>query len=432
MTEAPITKTEDVDNSNGSNTAANKPVPNKIERGHSAPITALELLLFAPIAVLILEGFFTIAGVGEQNFMKPDLELGSIHIPGKLVTWRLEGYSRESFSKAGWRDVERTVEKPANTYRVALIGDSATESLQVPLEQVWATIAEKQINQDLAAAPNAAVTKSAQPNKKPPHVEVINFGVSGYSTSQELLLLQKEVVKYKPDLIVVLYSRGDSDESSVDPAKYATAEPRPYFYLDQNNQLQLDRTVLLANKAKLQSNPILEFLRAHSRIYGVFDQTNFQLNLTDKFYVKLRRIYTQITEKLSGTNTLSAAEKAEQPQYPKQDSFKVTQALMTQIQNTAKANGARFLLLTFPDMGNIDPVFTAQLPALAKQGQTEGFDVLELSQPFRDYKGNEQLFYQVHFASGGHKVAAQVLSQYVEKLISEQQHSTEPKAEQSK
>jgi hypothetical protein len=99
-------------------------------------------------------------------------------------------------------------------------------------------------------------------------------------------------------------------------------------------------------------------LRAHSRIYGVFDQTNFQLNLTDKFYVKLRRIYTQITEKLSGTNTLSAAEKAEQPQYPKQDSFKVTQALMTQIQNTAKANGARFLLLTFPDMGNIDPVFT--------------------------------------------------------------------------
>ncbi len=420
MPEAPITKTEDVDNETaGMHSAA------KDQRGHSAPITALELLLFTPLAVLILEGFFTIAGVGEQNFMKPDLELGSIHIPGKLVTWRLEGYSRESFSKAGWRDVERTVEKPANTYRIALIGDSATESLQVPLEQVWATIAEKQINQDLAAI------KAKQPKSNPPHVEVINFGVSGYSTSQELLLLQKEVVKYKPDLIVVLYSRGDSDESSVDPAKYATAEPRPYFYLDQNNQLKLDRTVLLANKQKLQSNPVLEFLRAHSRIYGVFDQTNFQLNLTDKFYVKLRRIYTQITEKLSGTNTLSAAEKAEQPHYPKQDSFKVTQALMSQIQNTAKANGSRFLLLTFPDMGNIDPVFTAQLPALAKQGQTEGFDVLELSQPFRDYKGNEQLFYQVHFASGGHKVAAQVLSKYVEKLLSEQLQSTEPKAEQS-
>lgn len=424
MPDAPITKIEDVDPN-----LVGKPVAAKVQRGHSAPITALEFLLFAPLAVLILEGFFTLTGVGEQNFMKPDLELGSVHIPGKLVTWRLEGYSRESFSKAGWRDVERTVEKPANTFRVALIGDSATESLQVPLEQVWATIAEKQINQDLAAAKSitsssasgSAFGSSAPSSSSPPHVEVINFGVSGYSTSQELLLLRKEVVKYKPDLIVVLYSRGDSDESSVDPAKYSTAEPRPYFYLDQNNQLQLDRTVLLANKQKLQSNPILEYLRAHSRIYGVFDQTNFQLNLTDKFYVKLRRIYTQITEKLSGTNTLSAAEKAAQPHYPKPDSFKVTQALMSQIQETAKANGSRFLLLTFPDMGNIDPVFTAQLPALAKQGQTEGFDVVELSQPFRDFKGKEALFYQVHFAAGGHKVAAQVLSQYVEKLIAEQE-----------
>lgn len=108
MPEAPITKTEDVDNSSNGSTVADKPSASKIQRGHSAPITALELLLFTPLAVLILEGFFTIAGVGEQNFMKPDLELGSIHIPGKLVTWRLEGYSRESFSKAGWRDVERT------------------------------------------------------------------------------------------------------------------------------------------------------------------------------------------------------------------------------------------------------------------------------------------------------------------------------------
>jgi len=421
MPDAPITRIEDTD----ANTAG-KQVSTKVQRGHSAPITALELLLFAPLAVLLLEGFFTLTGVGEQNFMKPDLELGSVHIPGKLVTWRLEGYSRESFSKAGWRDIERNVEKPANTFRVALIGDSATESLQVPLEQVWATIAEKQINQDLTAAKSTTSSSTSGANSSsasssPPHVEVINFGVSGYSTSQELLLLKKEIVKYKPDLIVVLYSRGDSDESSVDPSKYSTAEPRPYFYLDQNNQLQLDRTVLLANKQKLQSNPILEYLRAHSRIYGVFDQTNFQLNLTDKFYVKLRRIYTQITEKLSGSNTLSAAEKTVQPHYPKPDSFKVTQALMSQIQDTAKANGARFLLLTFPDMGNIDPVFTAQLPALAKQGQAEGFDVVELSQPFRDFKGKEALFYQVHFAAGGHKVAAQVLSQYVEKLIAEQE-----------
>jgi lysophospholipase L1-like esterase len=422
MPEAPITKIEDTDTS-----TADKPVAVKFQRKHSLGVTALEFLIMTPLAVLILEGLFTCIGVGEQNFMRPNLELGSVHIPGKLVTWRLEGFSRDSLSQAGWRDIERTIAKPADTYRVALLGDSATESLQVPLEQTFARLAEKQINQDLNSAASASSTDKTSTDKtstdkaaqnKPPKVEVINFGVSGYSTAQELLLLQKEVVQYKPDLVVVLYSRGDSEESSVEPSKRESAEPRPYYYLDQNNQLQLDRSVLLANKEKLTSNPLLEFLRANSRIYGVFDQTNFQLNLTDKFYVKLRRLATQIASKLSGSNNGSGTSKEERPQYPAQDKFKVTQALLSQIQNTAKANNARFLLVTFPDIGNIDPIFAKQVPALLKQGQEEGFDVMELSQPFRDYKGKEDLFYQVHFASGGHKVTAQVLSKYVEGLIS--------------
>ncbi len=412
MPEAPITKIEDTD----ANVAA-KPASVRVSRKHSPLITALEFLVLTPVAVLILEGIFTCIGVGEQNFMSPDLELGSIHIPGKLVTWRLEGYSRDSLSKAGWRDIERTVAKPANTYRVALLGDSATEALQVPIEQTFARISEKQINQDLAANDTS---KGNHPN-----VEVINFGVSGYSTSQELLLLQKEVLQYKPDLIVVLYSRGDSDESSIDPAKYEMAEPRPYFYLDQNNKLQLDRTVLLANKEKLTPNPLLEFLRANSRIYGVFDQTNFQLNLTDKVYVKMRRLATQVSNKLKALTKGNSSAKSPgsgeteetPPQVPPQEKFKITQALLSQIQNTAKAHDAKFLLLTFPDMGNIDPVFSKQVPELLKQGKAEGFGVIELSQPFRDYKGKDDVFYQVHFASGGHKVTAKVISKYVEDLI---------------
>ena len=428
MPDAPITKIEDA-NPN----VADKPAKAKAKGKHSPLVTALELLVLTPIAVLILEGLFTCIGVGEQNFMSPDLELGSVHIPGKLVTWRLEGYSRDSLSKAGWRDIERTIAKPANTYRVALLGDSATEALQVPMEQTFARLSEKKINQDLATK------NSGKSEKNYPNVEVINFGVSGYSTSQELLLLQKEVLQYKPDLIVVLYSRGDSDESSIEPAKYEMAEPRPYFYLDQNNKLQLDRTVLLANKEKLTRNELLEFLRANSRIYGVYDQTNFQLNLTDKVYVKLRRLATQISNKVkamskgsSNTDAKTAVDETP-PQVPPQEKFKITQALLSQIQSTAKAHDANFLLLTFPDMGNIDPVFSKQIPELLQQGKAEGFGVIELSQPFRDYKGKDDVFYQVHFASGGHKVTAEVLAKYVEDLIAAKQNGSqslsEPKAQ---
>ncbi|MBX9722741.1 MAG: hypothetical protein K2X81_15180, partial [Candidatus Obscuribacterales bacterium] len=76
MPEAPITKIEDADTS-----TAEKPVAVKVQRQHSLGVTALEFLIMTPLAVLILEVFFTCIGVGEQNFMRPNLELGSVHIP---------------------------------------------------------------------------------------------------------------------------------------------------------------------------------------------------------------------------------------------------------------------------------------------------------------------------------------------------------------
>jgi lysophospholipase L1-like esterase len=393
MPEAPITET--LDGSLDATASADKA---KAAPKFSLTRTIIELVIFTPVAILALEAFFAITGVGEQDFMKPDLELGSTHIPGKLITWRLEGYSRDYFSKAGWRDIERTVAKPAGTYRIALIGDSQTEALQVPLERNWARQCEKLLN------------KLDQAPRKEKY-EVLNFGVSGYSTAQELLLLKKEVLKYQPDLIVTLYSRGDSQENVVEPDKRATAEPRPFYYLDESGKLQLDDSVLKANRAKLSNNPLLDFVRRHSRIYGVYNHTNFTLNLTDKVYFRLRRFFTQISAKVFGSPVSNEAV----PQYAPQDVLKVTQALIREIHNTASANHADFLLLTFPDMGNIDPVFASQMVALRQQSKNENFDLLELSQPFRDYKGPEALFYQVHFAQGGNDVAARTLADYVAK-----------------
>lgn len=361
-----------------------------------------------PVAILVLEAFFAFCGVGEQDFMKPDVELGSTHIPDKLITWRLEGYSHDRFSKAGWRDVERTVAKPPGTYRVALIGDSQTEALQVPLVRNWAYQCEKNLNAD--------------PNKKEKY-EVLNFGVSGYSTAQELLLLKKEVLRYKPDLVVALYSRGDSQENAVDPDKRATAEPRPFYYFDKDGKLTLDDSVLKANRAKLTSNPLLEFVRQHSRVYGVFNHTNFTLNLTDKVYFRMRRFFTGLTTKLFGTPVSNEPV----PQYPPQDVLKVTQALIKEIHETAAANGADFLLMTFPDIGNIDQIFASQMVALREQSKRENFGLLELTPPFRDYKGNEALFFQVHFAQGGNDVAGRALSDYVKSKRAKQHLKREQK-----
>src|SRR5205814_6029316 len=100
--------------------------------------TTLELVVYGVVAIVFLEWFFGFCGVGEQEFLQPDKELGLRHIPGKLVTWRLEGFSRDHFTGSGLRDVEHSVIKPPGVTRIALLGDSSTDGLQVPLADTYA------------------------------------------------------------------------------------------------------------------------------------------------------------------------------------------------------------------------------------------------------------------------------------------------------
>ena len=74
----------------------------------------------------------------------------------------------------GFRDRERAYDKPANTLRIAVFGNSWTEALQVPLEKTYTTVLEQK---DLRGRGCFA----------PKQVEVLNFGVAGYSTAQELI-----------------------------------------------------------------------------------------------------------------------------------------------------------------------------------------------------------------------------------------------------
>src|SRR5205085_9563838 len=90
---------------------------------------------------------------------------------------------------AGLRDRERSLQKPPDTYRIAIVGDSYAEALQVPLEDAFWSVLENK----LQACPAFNGRK----------VEVINFGVSGYGTAQELITLEQEVWAYQPDVVLL-------------------------------------------------------------------------------------------------------------------------------------------------------------------------------------------------------------------------------------
>jgi lysophospholipase L1-like esterase len=88
----------------------------------------------------------------------------------------------------GMRGREYALEKPANTYRVVLAGDSHTMGTGVNDDQVYASVLEERLNRE---PPRAGVG-----------YEVLNFAVAGSGPWQKLATLEERALRFQPDAIV--------------------------------------------------------------------------------------------------------------------------------------------------------------------------------------------------------------------------------------
>lgn len=346
---------------------------------------AIEFAALAGLAIVGLETYFNLTGCGLEEFLQPDTAMGCRHIPGKRVVWRLEGFSDEKLSSAGLRDVEHTIAKPAGVVRIALLGDSATEALQVRLPRTYARLLEKQLKEQGA------------------NVEVLNFGCSSYSTGQEFLQLKNEVAQYKPDITILMYNRGDNIENVRDPMTLK-ADPRPYFYLDQSGALREDNAVLQANQAALTPNAVQAFLSNNSRIYGVFSQTNLALSINEALYHKLKGAISKLNPSSRKLKQKVA------PLYPPQDGWLVTSKLISAMNQSCKDKSTRFVVVCFPNVNN-DTEYGRQIQALKEQSAREGFAYLDLTPTVRWNPDPLSLFVKYHFSNSGHQLTADQLTQ---------------------
>ena len=89
------------------------------------------------------------------------------------------------------RDRERSLQRPADTLRVAVVGASEVEAYQVPLEQTFEAVLERELAPDF--------------ERQGKRVDVLNFGVAGYSLAQQYLTLQNHIWKYDPQVVVLIF-----------------------------------------------------------------------------------------------------------------------------------------------------------------------------------------------------------------------------------
>ncbi len=91
----------------------------------------------------------------------------------------------------GFRDREVELAKPAGTTRVIALGDSATFGIRLPQEVLWPGVLENLLREGGE------------------QVEVLNLGITGYDTLEEVAFLEKVGLAFAPDRVVLAYHLND-------------------------------------------------------------------------------------------------------------------------------------------------------------------------------------------------------------------------------
>lgn len=371
-----------------------------------------------------IEGYPKIGDFADSaptRFHTSDPNLGWKLKPGASGEWNGEGASFVQVNSEGLRDREHTKAKPPNTLRVAVLGDSFTEAIHVPVEQTFWSKLERKLG-------NCEAVKGRK------NVEVINFGVQGYGTAQELIMLRKKVWDYNPDIVVLAFFIGNDIINNSPKLEYDRY--RPFFVYDASGKLVPDMS--FRNLAPIDRNDkavsfvdrLPTFIVNNSRILQVIKKVDLD--------TKKR----QLSDDFTALSTLNLKE----PQNADwQEAWRVTEGLIVTVRNEVVQKNADFLVVTIGDPIQVErdakmrKDFTKNNKIqdlfypdrrLEKLGAREGFRVLNLAEQFQGYTEKYQVCAhgfensvpcRGHWNELGHRLASIKISQNLCKNLKQSQ-----------
>ncbi len=103
-----------------------------------------------------------------------------------------------SINSLGFRDREYSMTKEERTRRILALGDSDTFGMGVEMDQSFPKILE-----------NLLQGTHHRGGKETFRYEVINMGVYGYNTRQEVSLLEEKGIQLHPDLVIITFGEND-------------------------------------------------------------------------------------------------------------------------------------------------------------------------------------------------------------------------------
>jgi hypothetical protein len=383
--------------------------------------TKKELILAAIVFLLVpvlSELTLRVTGVHfDEQFYGPSRELGWTLRPGVKGFLSTETRQYVQINSHGFRDEERAYEKSANTLRIAVLGNSWTEAMQVPLEKTYCAVLERQLTESSCFGGR--------------RVEVLNFGVAGYSTAQQFLLLQQEVWKYQPDVVLLaLYPARDIANNVRELNNASDPERSPYFTFS-GDRLVLDES--FRNVPALQAQRIAR------------QTLNYQVSSKVRILQAINALQRMAKIRLATAEARDRAEKSgvenleysiyQPPALPAMETaWKISEALLVAVRDEVRAHKAELRIVIVATRPQVIPDPAKQAELAQKLGvrdfsyadrriqefcKRERIPVTRLAPALAEYAQAHHIylngFNQTNLGAGhwnetGHRVAAEAIA----------------------
>ena len=314
-------------------------------------------------------------------------------------------------SSLGLRDRERPTERTPGRARVLVLGDSFTEAVQVDQAETFAARLEQTL-----------------------HVEMIDAGVSGYSTDNELRTFRARGRRFHPDVVLLVLHVGN-DILENGPRLYLVSPhglPPKAWLAPVHPNRTLNTCATIHRAAGRAANYVPHFIWRHSRI------TRFLL--TDGLSKILQRYCTRSIGPplIPGVPELLGVY-GEPTTLAWQEGWEVTERLLTRLNRAAQRNGARLGVVLAPAGFEYDPRLRwynvlqpstlkhtwdydypyRRLGAFFSRMDIPWMSLLPALQAHLQSTGDSGCYeWDGHWTASGHAVVAEALQPFVRTLVS--------------
>ncbi len=230
----------------------------------------------------------------------------------------------------GFRGPEYASPKPSDTLRVALLGDSFVAAHAVEESESLAGVLTSQL-----------VSRSRYAS-----IEVMNFGVTGSCTGQELRLYECEIRQLKPEFVCLVFTSDDVLDNSSETSN----KPIIRYRLNEADQLELEPF----STVRAQSS---RWLNRNLRLY------DWQKEKVNHLSKNLRQLLKP--------NLASGAEKVEKLEWvymepvpePVAKAWRLTEAVLAEFQEKVEGDGARLIIAYLPTASELNSKHAIELQA---------------------------------------------------------------------